>query len=214
MRPLNFRQEIKWGKNNNSKNQFLPGTGGKITTGRESQTTFACFPNFLSSAAWKHAAPFIFHQTTLVLMLLLFSAVSGMMVVIALQQTREPACNPSADTLHTDDGFWTLLGQLFLQLLASFCTLYPVVVNHELRVPATRFWFMTLLAVSVFTALGAVVVYSWSWKIATMLSFGGAFAQIISAGQLAVSLSSYEKREGRRPLMEMDKYDEYDMMWM
>lgn len=133
------------------------------------------------------------------------------MVVIALQQTREPVCSPSADTLRTDDGFWTLLSQLFLQLLAAFCTLYPVVVNHELRVPATRFWFMMLLAVSVFTALGAVVVYSRSWKVATMLSFGGGFAQIISAGQLAVSLSSYEKREGRRPLMEMGKYDEYDV---
>lgn len=31
---------------------------------------------------------------------------------------------------------------------------------------------MTLLAVGVFTALGAVAVDSSSWKIATMLSFG------------------------------------------
>lgn len=131
------------------------------------------------------------------------------MVVIALQQTREPACNPSADALRTDDGFWTLLSQLFLQLLSAFCTLYPVVVNHELRVPVTRFWFMALLAVCVFTAFGAVAAYSWSWKVATMLSFGGGFAQIVSAGQLAVSLGSYRKKErgGRTPLMEMDEYD-------
>ncbi|RFU72420.1 pfs domain-containing [Trichoderma arundinaceum] len=140
-------------------------------------------------AIWPSTGCFIFHQTTLVGRLLVFSLLSGMMVVVALQQTREPVCDLRLDALRTDDGFWTLLSQLFLQVLSIFCTLYPVVLNHELKVPVTKFWSGALLAISFATAVVAVVTYSWSWKAATVLSFVTAFAQVISAGQLAVSLN-------------------------
>lgn len=111
-----------------------------------------------------------------------------MMIAIAVLQTRETSCNPSLDTLHTDDGFWTLLGQLFLQVLSLYCTLYPVIHNHGQKIHVAKFWFMVLLSVSFMTSIGAVVAYAWSWKLATVLSFGSGFAQVISAGQLAASL--------------------------
>ncbi|KAL6875258.1 hypothetical protein J3F83DRAFT_713149 [Trichoderma novae-zelandiae] len=69
-----------------------------------------------------------------------------------------------------------------------FCTLYPVVLSRELKASVTRFRFGTLLAVRLLAAVGAVVAYSWSWKVAAVLGFATGFAQIISAGQLAVSL--------------------------
>jgi hypothetical protein len=117
-----------------------------------------------------------------------------MMIVIAVQQTREPSCDPCLDTLPTDDGFWALLSQLFLQVLSIYCTLYPVVANCERKIPIANFWFMVLLAVSFMTAIGAVVAYAWSWKIATVLAFASGFVQVITAGQLAASLDPDDKK--------------------
>lgn len=63
--------------------------------------------------------------------LLLFSSVSGMMVVIALQQNTRAGLLLSADKLHIDDGFWSLLSRSFLQLLSAF--LHAVSSCGELR---------------------------------------------------------------------------------
>lgn len=57
-------------------------------------------------------------------------------------------------------------------------------------------WSVSLLTVSFLTTSMALMIYAWSWKAATILSFVAAFAQIISAGQLAISLDP-RNRGGR-----------------
>lgn len=136
---------------------------------------------------------FTFHQTTLITVLLLFGVISGMMLAFAMQQMRKTVCNPRLDMLLTDDGFWTLMSQLFLQGLAIYCTLCPVVLDREQKIPVAEFWFKVLLAVSLVTAIVAAVVYAWSWKAATVLSFVSGFAQVIAAAQLAASLGPDDK---------------------
>jgi hypothetical protein len=119
-----------------------------------------------------------------------------MMLAFSIQQNREPACVPQRDRLHTDDGFWMLLSQLFLQFLSVYTTLYPVVRDHDEKIRIAAFWFRSLLGISVMTSIMATVVYSSSWKVATVLSFFSGFAATISAAQLAVGLDASVKDKG------------------
>lgn len=121
---------------------------------------------------------------------------SGVMVTTAVQQTRDPVCIPHSQTLHTDDGFWDLLVQLFLQILSDFITLYPVVLNHKLKASISLFWFLALLAVSFVTTVASLGAYAWSWKAAKLLNFVANFSQVISAGQVAIGLDP--RNEGGR----------------
>lgn len=128
------------------------------------------------------------------------------MILAAVKQTREPACTPSSKTLGSDDGFWVLLAQLFLQILAIFCTVYPVVLNRDLKDSVATFWFVALLVVSFLATITSLAVYAWSWKAATILGFVAAFAQVMSAGQLAISLDprNAEKKVMRRTTFKIE----------
>lgn len=155
----------------------------------------------------KHVAMnFVFHQFTLMAVLLVIGLISGMVIIIAVKQTREPACIPHTEALSTDDGFWVLLAQVFLQILSIFCTVYPVVLNQDLKDSVAIFWFVALLVISFLTTIAALAIYAWSWKGATILSFVAAFAQVISAGQLAISLDprNVERKIVRRATSKLE----------
>ncbi|KAK2050349.1 hypothetical protein LZ31DRAFT_216155 [Colletotrichum somersetense] len=130
----------------------------------------------------------MFHQTALVVIFAIFFMLSGASIATAISQSREPACDPRPKGLRTDDGFWMLLSQLFLQVLSIYCTVYPVALNKELKLSIAGFWFWASLAASFATTVTAAMAYAWSWQVAAVLSFTSSFAQVIPAGQLAASL--------------------------
>ncbi|KZL76019.1 NB-ARC and ankyrin domain protein [Colletotrichum tofieldiae] len=141
----------------------------------------------------------IFHRLALVAVFAVLFMLSGAMIATAISQTREPACDPRLEGLRTDDGFWILLSQLFLQFLSIYCTAYPVVLNKEVKFSVAGFWFWASLAASFATTVTAAIAYAWSWQVAAVLSFTSSFVQVISAGQLAASLGSdYITRRVRR----------------
>ncbi|KAH7349709.1 nucleoside phosphorylase domain-containing protein [Plectosphaerella cucumerina] len=133
---------------------------------------------------------YAFHQKVLVVTFAIFSALVGAMAAKSLMQVRESNCNPKPQALSGDDGFWALLCQLFLQILASYCTTYAVLNNKDVEGSVEGYWFWSSLAVSLTTSIAAIIVYGWSWQVSTGLSIFSGFVQLIPAGQLAMSLGS------------------------
>ncbi|KAF7539388.1 hypothetical protein G7054_g2129 [Neopestalotiopsis clavispora] len=151
----------------------------------------------------------IFHRSTLMSVVLLFGLLGGVMMALAVNQTRNPVCNPTRDTLVTDDGFWTMLSQLSFLVLTVYCTLYPVILRSKRREALIdKFWFVILLFTSFATALAAVAAYPITWKAATILSCVSSLAQAVSTAQLANSLepvtgNEYLPRSGTLELEEL-----------
>jgi hypothetical protein len=127
-------------------------------------------------------------RPTFVFFLVLFTLLSGIALGICISQTREPACNPNRDKLSADDGFWALLSQLFLQILAVYCTLYPV-ASRERYIKVSKLWFAALLVISFTACLLALALYTTSWKVAAVFSFVSNLAAVTSLAQLAEGLS-------------------------
>jgi hypothetical protein len=127
-------------------------------------------------------------RPTFILILVLFTLLSGIALGICISQTREPACNPNRDKLSADDGFWALLSQLFLQILAVYCTLYPV-ASRERYIKVSKLWFAALLVISFTACLLALALYTTSWKVAAVFSFVSNLAAVTSLAQLAEGLS-------------------------
>ncbi|KAK3318155.1 hypothetical protein B0H66DRAFT_226457 [Apodospora peruviana] len=125
---------------------------------------------------------------------MLLISLGGMTLVIALQQTREPSCEPDRSKIHTDDGFWIFHCQIFLQFLSAYCTLYPTLIRGRGRrsgqIAIARTWLGGLLATSVVTSVVAAIIYPWSWKISAVLGFVSAFTANVSAAQLAVGINT------------------------
>jgi hypothetical protein len=144
-------------------------------------TTEAIFRGAISTAFFSDRPTFIF-------VLVLFTLLSGIALGICISQTREPACNPNRDKLSTDDGFWALLSQLFLQILAVYCTLYPV-ASRERYIKVSKLWFAALLVISFTACLLALALYTTSWKVAAVFSFVSNLAAVTSLAQLAEGLS-------------------------
>lgn len=130
----------------------------------------------------------IFHRSSLIAALLFFEFLSAFMIATAVHKIRKPSCTPQIETVKTDDGFWVLLSQLFILVLSTYCTLFVAYTSEEMTLWLDRFWFNILLFVGVSTAVSAVAVYPWSWKIATILSFVSGSAQVVSLGQIAANL--------------------------
>lgn len=136
-------------------------------------------------------------------MFAVFFALIGSTLTMALYQARDPACVPNPRALGGDDGFWALLGQVFLQVLASYCAAYAVLNNREVQESIGIFWFWFSLATSLTTSIAAVIVYGWRWQASTVLSAASGFVQLIPAAQLAWGLGTDEvktKMQRRRTL--------------
>ncbi|KAK1600186.1 uncharacterized protein LY79DRAFT_698783 [Colletotrichum navitas] len=154
----------------------------------------------------------MFHQSALVVIFAVLFMLSGATIATAVSQSREPACDPRPRGLRADDGFWMLLSQLSLQVLSIYCTVYPVVLNTELKLSIAGFWFWASLAASFVATVTAAVAYAWSWQVAAVLSFTSSFAQILPAGQLAASLGpdDTKKRRARRTGVSKAEEGHYD----
>jgi hypothetical protein len=131
---------------------------------------------------------FFGNKATFVFFLVLCIILSGIALGICISQTREPVCNPNRAKLGEDDGFWALLSQLFLQVLAVYCTLYPV-VSRERYIKVSKLWFAALLVISSTACLLALALYTTSWKVAAVFSFVSNLAAVTSLAQLAEGLS-------------------------
>ena len=129
-------------------------------------------------------------QSELVVLALLFSCISGILVGIGIFQPRPPLCVPSRRS--RDDGFWTLLSQVFLQLLSIFTTLMPLV--RDKAVSLRRGLFATSLAVSALAAISSPVLYGFSWQASVLVSFASAFASLMGAVQLAGGVRKYKRK--------------------
>lgn len=135
------------------------------------------------------------HSTLWAIYPLIF-VLSAIMGIVAILQDRPNACTPAtAKGNRHDDGFWMLLSQLFLQVLALYCTVLPLVRDRSL--PVRPFWFCTWLAASALASVLAPLVYgiAASWKIATGFSWlSGAFA-LMATGQLVGSIQQVRSRD-------------------
>jgi hypothetical protein len=131
---------------------------------------------------------FFGNKATFIFFLVLCILLSGIALGICISQTREPACNPNRNKLGEDDGFWALLSQLFLQVLAVYCTLYPV-AGRDRYIKVSKLWFAALLVISFTACLLALALYTTSWKVAAVLSFVSNLAAVTSLAQLAEGLS-------------------------
>ncbi|ETS79462.1 hypothetical protein PFICI_09315 [Pestalotiopsis fici W106-1] len=181
-------------------------TSSHSTTGRVEKEEV---PQNLSPeiARWPMLFP-IFHRSMLMAVVLVFGLLGGAMITLAVIQTRDPVCNPTRDTLVTDDGFWTMLSQLCFLVLTIYCTLYPVVLRSKRREAfINKFWFMGLLLISFMAAGAAVITYPWNWKAATILWCASSFVQVLSTAQLANSLEPMTDNEylPRRGTFEMEE---------
>lgn len=152
---------------------------------------------------WPRLRATAFTWNSFIAILLSLTFLSGMMLAFAMHQTREVVCNPQRNKLSSDDGFWVLLSQLFLQALSAYCALYPVANDEKRRLregvskinKETLWWFKSLLIISILTSTAAVIVYPSSWKVATALSFLSGFSIVVATAQLARGLDDEDKRK-------------------
>ena len=138
-----------------------------------------------------------FQRNIFIFVLVLFILLSGIAMGICVLQSREPVCNPMQEKLRKDDGFWALLSQVFLQIIAIYCTLYPV-ANGKDRIKVSQIWFAGLLVVSLISCLLAPALYVTSWEAAAVLNFVSNLAAVTSLAQVVFSI---ETQGGRDPDM-------------
>lgn len=98
---------------------------------------------------------------------------------------------------HTDQGFYTLLSQILLQLLSSYCTLVPVLRDIKLngrkdgKIKVNQKVFFVNIAVSILLAIVAPFTYLFiqergtSNDVSSTINFISAIAATVTASQLA-----------------------------
>ena len=106
------------------------------------------------------------------------------MIGLSIMRSRPAACVPSPES--RDDSFWTLLSQLFIQLLSLYCTVVPLVRDRGLTV--RRFWFFVALGVSAATAVVAPVLYEFSWQASALASYVSGVTALMASAQLTGGL--------------------------
>ena len=111
-----------------------------------------------------------------------FAAASALCIGFAVANTRPDGC---AQTV-LDDGFYTALSQVLLQLFSLYCIVVPLVRSQA--VPAYRSWFWFSLALSAVSGVGSVISYPYSWKVSTTLGFASGMTQTIATIQLVEGL--------------------------
>lgn len=120
-----------------------------------------------------------------------FVAASGVMLGISLGQ----ANNNDTTTTRWDSSFYNLMSQVFITILACYCTLIPVLHAHlagslDLKVNVVVFYVAVVAALC--TAVSAPVVYvarGDNWESAsTILNFVSSVSSVITASQLAAGV--------------------------
>ncbi|KAL1865349.1 hypothetical protein Daus18300_007239 [Diaporthe australafricana] len=105
---------------------------------------------------------------------------------------------PGEDKGRLDCGFYTLLSQSLLTLLASYCTLLPILHDTitrqqflvKLPVPTRVFYLLVLATIS--TAVAAPITYAkvpgddqHAMNIGNTMNFISSFSAVVTASQLA-----------------------------
>ena len=135
------------------------------------------FPTFRSNVI----LAFLLDQTTHWILALICTSISGLLIGLSITQSRPPTCNPQAGSF--DDGFWTQMSQVVLQLLSLYCTVVPLMRDRHL--PVRPFWFCTALVVSAVTAVLEPVVYGFSWRANALVGYVSEVAALVASAQLA-----------------------------
>ncbi|KAI9162899.1 hypothetical protein HJFPF1_04494 [Paramyrothecium foliicola] len=143
---------------------------------------------------WTSALLFGFHQTTFFILMLILIVLSSVMLAISVQQTREPICEPHADSLWEDDGIWALLSQMFLQFITTYCTSYTVARQRYEKMQINPILLQVTWWVSLISIVLSVATYRVSWQLSTIFSFISNFVGVIIAAQLAINLGGIEYR--------------------
>lgn len=103
----------------------------------------------------------------------------------------------SDDDSHFDSGFCNLLSQTFLTLLASWCTVQPVLHNHltkkrsRVQLPAPTVVFIFSFFATFCAAMAAPIFYArlrnraLAENIGNTLNFVSSFFTVVTASQLA-----------------------------
>jgi asparagine N-glycosylation enzyme membrane subunit Stt3 len=125
----------------------------------------------------------VISQSTLWTLTLIFTACSGLMLGLAISQSRPPACVPNSTSLSSDDGFWSLLSQLLLQLLSLYSTVIPLLRDGTL--PVRRIWFSAAVSVSAIMNILALVLYAFSWKGSELLGYISGVSALVAGVHLA-----------------------------
>lgn len=103
--------------------------------------------------------------------------------------------NDGADASRWDSGFYNLMSQVLITILACYCTLIPVLHAHlnqvGLKVNDIVFYFSIVCALS--TAVVAPVVYvarpQGDWEnVSNVLNFVSSVCSVITASQLAAGV--------------------------
>lgn len=104
--------------------------------------------------------------------------------------------NPGQDE-RLDSGFYNLLSQTFLTLLASWCTVHPVLHNYltkrrsRVQLPAPTVVFIFSFIATFCTAVAAPVIYARlpdrasAENIGNTMNFVSGFFTVVTASQLA-----------------------------
>lgn len=103
-----------------------------------------------------------------------------------------------------DSGFYNLLSQTFLTLLASWCTVHPVLHNYltkrrsRVPLPAHTVVFIFSYIATFCTAVAAPIAYArvrgqpWAGNIGNTMNFVSSFFTVVTASQLAAGVMRIE----------------------
>ncbi|KAI0450434.1 hypothetical protein F5B21DRAFT_490842 [Xylaria acuta] len=149
------------------------------------QTDCLPSPVTASTSLRSKALDFFLSQSTLWALVVIFTAANGSMVGLGATQSRASECVPDASSLLKNDGFWALLGQLFVSLLSLYCTLVPILRHRARTIAVQQFWFYLMIGLSAAASIAALIVYGYSWQASLVLSNVAGLSALVPAAQLA-----------------------------
>jgi hypothetical protein len=137
------------------------------------------------------------HPSVLWLMFAVFvAAATGTFSASWLSESNVAVCESDRST-PLDNGFYNLLSQSFLTLIASWCTVHPVLHDHlskrhsRVELPAPKLVFIVSFLTTVSAAILAPVTYArvgnraLADNLGNTMNFVSTFFTVVTASQLA-----------------------------
>ena len=105
------------------------------------------------------------------------------MIGVSIMQSRPDECDSQTGNL--DDGFWTLVSQLFTQTMSIYCTMIPILRDRDMMVSGSWFWASS--GISFVTSMMAPVLYASgiSWKVTTLINYTSGVTALLASLLLA-----------------------------